>query len=218
MQTLTWHWQLVCDAKEKPTGNAERTKDDPRQVALEIEDKIAEKCGTLSLNNPEYSENNLEPQKSSDESRNESDDSDVVIITHEKENSKEKKVRGGVIMVEAYYVEPPLANPRKPCYLAAGQALDKTTSTFDPAAIHQCDDHWLSQSVQLSQLSAAPPKIHKLCACNAVIYPPPPILVRLHGIRFVRTGIWFVLSDSGYSDWIPVCPTRLRLFQMVNVL
>ena len=39
------------------------------------------------------------------------------------------------------------------------------------------------------------------------IYPPPPIPV----------GFWLFRLESGLSGWIPVSPTRLWLFQMVNL-
>jgi hypothetical protein len=94
------------------------------------------------LNDPEYSENDLQTQNGSDEeAHSESDDSDVVIIDDEKENDKGKKVKGGVVMAKAYRVEPPLANPRKPRNSGAGEVLDKMTNAFDPAAIRQRDEH-----------------------------------------------------------------------------
>ena len=40
--------QIIPEAKEKPTGDAEHSDDDPRIIALEIEDRIAERSGILS--------------------------------------------------------------------------------------------------------------------------------------------------------------------------
>lgn len=49
-------------------------------------------CGTLSLNDPEYSENDLQTQNgSNEEAHSKSNDSDIVIIDDEKENEGERR-------------------------------------------------------------------------------------------------------------------------------
>ena len=51
--------QIVQEAKEKPTGDAEHSDNDPHRIAPEIEDRIAERLKTLALDNPEFSKGGM---------------------------------------------------------------------------------------------------------------------------------------------------------------
>ena len=95
--------QIVQEAKEKPTGDAEHSDDDPRTIALEIEDRIAERSGTLALDDPEFSEGGMKSDGDSD--------SDCSVIEIASDSERENGGKGKKALVaKAYHVEHPLAD------------------------------------------------------------------------------------------------------------
>lgn len=77
---------------------------------------------------------------------------------------KKKDAPQGMVMKKAYRRAEPLEDVRRPRSTAATQALDRITSVFDPATMHERDESWMAQQVQLSQLSSFQQEIRELRA------------------------------------------------------
>jgi hypothetical protein len=122
--------QIIREAKEKPTRDAERSDDDPCTIALEIKDRIAERSGTLALDDPEFSKGGLKSDGDSD------DDRSVIEITSDSEKENCGKGKKG-LLAKAYHVERPLADKRKPHNTSATDALDWMTSSFNPDRVRE---------------------------------------------------------------------------------
>ena len=155
--------QIIREAKEKPTGDAEHSDDDPCTIALEIEDRIAERSGTLALDDPEFSEGGMKSDGDSD------NDCSVIEIASDSERENHSKGKKG-LLAKAYCVEHLLADRRKPRNATATNALDRLTSSFNPDRIHERDDHQITQSIQLTQLSLAQLELRELQAHNDALH------------------------------------------------
>ena len=97
------------------------------------------------------------------------DDNSVIEIASDSERENHSKGKKG-LLAKAYCVEHLLADKRKPCNATATDALDRLTSSFNPDHIHECDDHRMAQSIQLTQLSLAQLELHELQAHNDALH------------------------------------------------
>ncbi|KAF8234791.1 hypothetical protein L208DRAFT_1260007 [Tricholoma matsutake] len=89
-QPIKGNFDMV--SKEKPTGDAECSDDDPHTIALEIEDRIMERSGTLALDDPEFSEGGMKSDGDSD------DDHSVIEISTDSEKENHGKGKKGLLL------------------------------------------------------------------------------------------------------------------------
>ncbi|KAG5653358.1 hypothetical protein H0H81_000859 [Sphagnurus paluster] len=157
---------VLRKAKEKPTGNASRDPNHPFCIALSIEADIEEKSGTLTLNDSEFDEGEVE--------NNQLGSDDEIIEITDNENSQAVKPKRGAksdtVMTKAYRVAEPLADThRRPRANAATEVLASFTHMFNPSTIRQRDEARMSQNLHVAQLSALQVELREARTRNEVL-------------------------------------------------
>ncbi|KAG1736865.1 uncharacterized protein EDB91DRAFT_1083222 [Suillus paluster] len=150
---------LTTCRMEKPTGDGELPE--YVELACQIEDSMMRKSGMIALDDSEWDEGDI---------RSEIEGKDVLEVSSESDegvrgaNAKHTGLKKTV--VKAFRANP-LLEPSacRPHTTAASDALLSLTSVFNPAAIKDRDETWLSSLVQFNQINTLQAELHEARQC-----------------------------------------------------